>query len=308
MQNNILFFRRYSKVKTGAHKRYQRLIDYSKNHNLPHVVSDTYFTFFKNLALFKNSKVIIFGINSVLILIILKLFKIDHSLCIRMNLDYLNYFNIKSRYICLLRINLIAKLNPFIIFQSNYDKNSFNKFFDNKKNKVIYNDFNGNYKTFNVNNHKSKKIIFVGSDEPRKKLCSFVKLANNAQHYDYKFLIYSDSKRKNSNNITYCGYVTDESMFNDAFLLLSLSCSDSFPNVILESIKYGVPVLSVRLPILEELDFPSLSYINDDKYLNNIRKINYLKNNYSAYKNLFDSQFKLLNKLSFDWEYNIINS
>ena len=85
------------------------------------------------------------------------------------------------------------------------------------------------------------------------------------------------------------------------------SCSDSFPNVILESITSGVPVLSVRIPILEELDF--LHYpILMMKNLHNIKKINYLKNDYCAYKNLFDTQFKLLNKLSFDWEYNIINS
>ena len=225
-----------------------------------------------------------------------------------MNLDYLNYFNIKNRYISLLRIILIAKLNPFIIFQSNYDKNTFNKYIDNSKNKVIYNDFSVNCKNLILIIIKVKKLFLSVRDEPRKKLSSFVKLANSAQQYDYEFFIYSDSKKDNTNNITYCGYVTDESKFNDVFLLICFSCSDSFPNVILESITSGVPVLSVRIPILEELDFPSLSYLNDEKHLHNIKKINYLKNDYCAYKNLFDTQFKLLNKLSFDWEYNIINS
>ena len=231
----------------------------------------------------------------------------DHVLCVRSNRDYLKYQSKINRMKSLVRITSISLLKPRIVLQSKYDLTTFIEWRDNSNVNIIYNNLPVIQSPMRDFNRRSQRVIFVGNLSDRKKFKRFVEIANACSGQKIQFEAYGIPVWMTSSNVKCHGYVDGYEKYRNVSLLINLSSVDSFPNTIFEAIAHSVPIKSEILPILDELNFPSNTFLERGSAELIAANITDLLSNREAYDSLLISQKAATENLRFNWEEKILN-
>jgi glycosyltransferase involved in cell wall biosynthesis len=254
-----------------------------------------------------QTKLILFGLNTVRILLFCKIIGQDHVLCVRSNREYLKYLSPVRQFLSVVRIFCISVLKPKIVLQSNYDFSTFPEWKNNPNVAVIFNDLPDFSVPITQHTKKHKRVIFVGNLSSRKQYKLFVEIAKAKTVPELLFEAYGIPVELSDIDVTCHGFVEGREKYHDAHLLVNLSTVDSFPNTILEALSSSVPVKSVALPILEELSFPQETYLSQVDAKSAIEEIEVLLFDREKYNDLLSAQMAVIEVLRFDWENRILS-
>ncbi len=233
--------------------------------------------------------------------------------------DYFNHFKNYHKYLS----SILAKI--YIISQNNADAIIVN----NKKNLQFY--LNRNFKSFYLRNgvkiikndkskflldknDKSKFIIgYVGEFKKGKGiglLINIIKQFKNNNNYYFIICGKGDYKKdeflkefKNYGNVDICGYVENlEKKYLKFDTQIFTSKSEGMPNVLLESLSYGITPICTDINAYSEIVSTDMGYIIKSNPIEFYNKIKLLKNNKKLTKN-----FKKASLMTIDKKYKFEN-
>ena len=216
--------------------------------------------------------------------------------------DYLNHFKNYHQYLSsiLTRIYMIAQKNVDAIIVNNkknlqfYLNRDFKSFYLRNGVKIVKNDKLNSLLNKNV---KSKFIIgYVGEFKKGKGiglLIDIIKQFKNDNDYNFVICGKGDYKKdkflkefKNYVNVDYCGYVENlEKKYLIFDTQIFTSKSEGMPNVLLESLSYGITPICTDINAYNEIVSPNMGYIIKSNPVEFYNKIKALKNNKKLTKN-----------------------
>ncbi len=152
--------------------------------------------------------------------------------------------------------------------------------------KYIYNFINDNeVEKSSLNN---KYMISIGRYHQVKGYERLIKIFKKLNNNEWKLLIIGDGPEKNklaalidkyhlNNNVILTGGTNNvEKYYRQASIFLMTSYGEGFPMVILEAMKYGLPIIAYDIPVLHEI-LPSEDYIikqdDEESYVKLLKKL-----------------------------------
>lgn len=216
--------------------------------------------------------------------------------------DYLNHFKNYHKYLS----SILARI--YTMAQNNADAIIVN----NKKNLQFY--LNGGFKSFYlkngvnfVKNDKSKYILnkntkskfiigYVGEFKKGKGIGLLINIIKQFKYdKDYNFIICGKGDYKKDKflkefkdyvNVDYCGYVENlEEKYLKFDTQIFTSKSEGMPNVLLESLSYGITPICTDINAYNEIVSSDMGYIIKSNPVEFYNKIKVLKNNKNLTKN-----------------------
>jgi len=179
-----------------------------------------------------------------------------------------------SRFLSKHLWSLAVLTRPVLLSNSNHTAQSFrDKIYSKAQIKTIYNPLRSPEGDSHVKTSTDcNNIIYCGRLEPGKNLLLWLDLAKVIVSYlpEARFKIYGDGSQKNellqyskiigiSDKVSFMGFIEDVSLaYASADIMIFLSKFESFGNVVIECLSYGVPVLCSDIPSLREIltDYP----------------------------------------------------
>lgn len=160
-------------------------------------------------------------------------------------------------------------LRPVLISNSGHTTNSFRKKISHRaKIKTIYNPLRFFPQELPLKARKEYlTIIYCGRLEPGKNLILWLDLARDILSYlpNTNFRLFGEGSQKKvlknhcqelgiADRVEFMGYVENiEQAYHDADLMIFLSKFESFGNVVIECLSFGVPALCSDIPSLKEI-------------------------------------------------------
>ena len=233
--------------------------------------------------------------------------------------DHLNHFkNYHQHFSSLLAgIYMIAQKNVDIIISNNkknlqfYVERDFNSFYLRNGVKIVKNDKLN--RSLNKDAKSKFTIGYVGEFKKEKGiglLINIIKQFKNDNDYNFIICGKGDYKKekflekfKNYSNVDYCGYVENlERKYLKFDTQIFTSKSEGMPNVLLESLSYGITPICTDINAYKEIITPDMGYIIRSNPVEFYNKIQTLKNNKKLTKNFkkaclmkIDKKFKFEN-------------
>lgn len=148
------------------------------------------------------------------------------------------------------------------------------------------------YSSLEKSSFRKLKILWVGRDDPVKNIDLLYEIANDLKEDDF-FIVGLERKEK-VGNIIYCGRVPHSKIseyYKNSDLLISTSKIEGLPNVILEALKYKLPVVST----LFYKDLDEIIFYGDHKKEKLIEQINIIRENKIEVKKKIENAIYFLN-------------
>lgn len=234
-----------------------------------------------------------------------------------------NFFKKKlniSNFFKLNKKKYLSKIDFNIISPSLWLKNKVKKSFLKKKNIfIIRNPINTDFWKIKKkkNNHKKIKILFVSVDPYTDKRKGYNKISKILEKLDVSvYIVGSNNKINLPKNFTNLGYISSNyklrNIYNFCDAVIIPSEQDNFPNVALESMSCGTPIIVSKHSGLKEIINNVNGKVLDKFNKKNIKKaINWLHNiknrdrikirkfclKYFSYKKISDEYLKCYKKI-----------